>query len=271
MKCDTKYPIFLIHGTGFRDYKHFNYWGRIPSALEEEGASIHYGNQDCWGSVADNASIIKDTLEKFFEETQCEKVNILAHSKGGLEARYLISTLGMESKIASLTTIATPHHGSKSIDFVSKFPIWMFHFIAFFVNSFSRFVGDKKPDFFTTSTQFSTKYMHEFNKNNPDSAEVYYQSYATVMKNPLSDILLWFPNFIINLIEGENDGLVTPESAKWTNFKGVLRGQTRRGISHVDSIDARRKYFHSPKSVTGESNVLEFYINLVSELKKMGF
>jgi len=29
-KCQTKYPIVLIHGAGFRDRKLLNYWGRSP-------------------------------------------------------------------------------------------------------------------------------------------------------------------------------------------------------------------------------------------------
>lgn len=39
------------------------------------------------------------------EETGCEKVNIIAHSKGGLDSRYAISRLGMDQYTASLTTI----------------------------------------------------------------------------------------------------------------------------------------------------------------------
>ena len=34
--CKTKYPILLVHGVFFRDFKHFNYWGRIPAELEKK-------------------------------------------------------------------------------------------------------------------------------------------------------------------------------------------------------------------------------------------
>ena len=38
-----------------------------------------------------------------------------------------------------------------------------------------------------------------------DSPEVYYQSYISVMKDCLSDILLTIPYFFIKILEGEND------------------------------------------------------------------
>ena len=41
--CATKYPILLVHGVCFRDFKHLNYWGRIPKELEKNGATVYYG------------------------------------------------------------------------------------------------------------------------------------------------------------------------------------------------------------------------------------
>lgn len=40
------------------------------------------------------------------------RVHILAHSMGGLDARWVIVQEGMADRIASLTTIATPHRGT---------------------------------------------------------------------------------------------------------------------------------------------------------------
>ena len=82
MRCQTKYPIFLIHGAGFRDRKRLGYWGRIPGALEKHGATVIYGKQDAWGSVEKNAEIIKQNLDEYVVGTNCGKVNIIAHSKG---------------------------------------------------------------------------------------------------------------------------------------------------------------------------------------------
>ena len=271
MDCDTKYPIMLIHGAGFRDRKYLNYWGRIPSALTKQGAMLFYGHQDSWGSVEYNAGIIKDNLNKIIAETNIEKVNIIAHSKGGLEARYMISSLGMADKVASLTTIATTHHGSKTIDLFCKLPESLYKLASFFTNIFFRMLGDKKPDFFSASRQFTTLNMKNFNEQNPDAPSVYYQSYAAVMKNPFSDLILFWPNLFVWLIEGENDGLVTPESAKWTNFKGILRGTTLRGISHADEVDARRMNYTRKIASETVSDIREVYVKIVSDLKQMGF
>jgi len=260
----------LVHGAGFRDQKYLNYWGRIPAALEKQGAKLFYGHQDSWGSIEYNAGVLKDNLTRILNETNCKKVNIIAHSKGGLEARYLISSLGMADNIASLTTIATPHHGSKTIDLLCRLPEWLYRAASFFTNLFFRMLGDQKPDFFTASRQFSTVHMKRFNEQNPDALSVYYQSYAAVMKNPFSDLILFWPNLFVWLIEGESDGLVTPESATWTNFRGVLRRSTRRGISHADEVDVRRRNFTKKICEKGIFDIREFYIDLISDLKQTG-
>ena len=82
-----KYPVLLVHGMGFKDYKLVNYWGRIPEALEKNGAEVYYGRQDSNGSIESNAEQLKISLDVALEKSGAEKVNIIAHSKGGLEAR----------------------------------------------------------------------------------------------------------------------------------------------------------------------------------------
>lgn len=271
MQCETKYPILLVHGAGFRDRKQLGYWGRIPRALEQNGATLFYGHQDSWGSIEHNAATLKVNLQKILDELACDKVNIIAHSKGGLEARYMISSLGMAGHVASLTTIATPHNGSKTMDLLLRLPGRLYRIAAFFVNRFFRLLGDENPDFCAASRQFSTRFLREFADDNPDSPQVYGQSYAAVMKYTFSDVLLFWPNLIIRLIEGENDGLVTPDSARWAHFRGVLRGATWRGISHADVVDVRRMDFCKRHDSGGVCDIRAFYVSLVAELKQMGF
>ena len=271
MTCQTRYPILLIHGAGFRDRKYLRYWGRIPKALERQGARIYYGHQDAWGSVEHNAAVVKASLEKILAETGCEKVNIIAHSKGGLDARCMLSSLGMAGHAASLTTIASPHNGSKTVDLLCRLPKFLFKLAAFFANLFFRIAGDKKPDFYTASRQFTTDSMAAFNAQNPDIPGVYYQSYAAVMKSPFSDIFMFWPCLIVGLVEGGNDGLVTPAAAAWGNFRGVLRGATGRGISHPDEVDVRRMNFTRKAREGGVNDIRQVYIDIVSELKQMGY
>ena len=68
--CKTKYPILMVHGMGFRDRKYFNYWGRIPKILKENGADIYYGHQDSNGSIETNAYVLKDTVMDILNETK---------------------------------------------------------------------------------------------------------------------------------------------------------------------------------------------------------
>ncbi len=270
-ECNTKYPLVLIHGTGFRDRKHLNYWGRIPKVLIDRGCLIFYGQQDSWATIENNAAIIKNNIEKIIAETSAEKVNLIAHSKGGLEARYLISSLQMSDKIASLTTIATPHHGSKTMDLICKLPRFLFSLVSVFANLWFRIIGDSKPDFHSACRQFTTYFAEKFNAENPDVEGVHYQSYAAVMKNSFSDMFMFIPHFVVNLIEGENDGLVTLKAAEWTNFKSVLRGSTNRGISHADEVDVRRMRLSRTKSLEHVNDICDIYIQIVKELKCLGY
>lgn len=53
--CATKYPLLLVHGVFFRDYRYLNYWGRIPRTLEKYGAVVYYGKHQSAASVCDSA------------------------------------------------------------------------------------------------------------------------------------------------------------------------------------------------------------------------
>ena len=269
--CETRYPLFLVHGLGFRDRKRLGYWGRIPKALEQHGAAVFFGGQDGGGSVEGNAAQLKERLEEILTETGCSKVNIIAHSKGGLEARSLISTLGMGEHVASLTTISTPHHGSQTVDRLLRLPAFLVRACASLCNVSFRLMGDKAPDALAAFHMLSTGAAGEFNQRTPDVPGVYYQSYAFVLSHSRSDMLLFLPHLAVNWVEGENDGLLTPASARWTNFRGVVRSASGRGISHCDQVDLRRRRL-TKKRVEGRvSDVTEFYVSLVAELKEKGF
>ena len=262
--CSTRYPLLLVHGVGFRDLRYFNYWGRIPRELARYGADIYYGNQEAFATVAYNAGDIYRKIQEICRETGCEKVNIIAHSKGGLDSRYAISRLGAAPMVASLTTINTPHRGCRFVDYACRLPEGLYRAIAgVFDLWFSRF-GDSHPDFYTATHQFSTRASICFNEEVADAPGVYYQSYASVMRDFLSDPLLWFPYLIIRAVDGKNDGLVTPESAMWGEFKGTIANRKHRGISHGDMIDLKREDYKG-------FDVTEFYVELVKTLKEEGF
>lgn len=261
--CKTRYPLILVHGIGFRDLRYFNYWGRIPRELTRYGARIFYGNQEALGTIEYNAQDIKKKILEVVAETGCEKVNIIAHSKGGLDSRYAISRLGMDRYTASLTTICTPHRGCRFVDYACRLPEGLYRFVAKrFDRAFSLF-GDRNPDFYTATHQFSTQTSQQFNENVPDCPNVYYQSYASRMKGALSDPLLSIPYCMIRPLEGDNDGLVSTASARWGEFRGIIQNDRHRGISHGDMIDLKREDYKG-------FDVVECYVGIVAELAERG-
>ncbi len=262
--CRTRYPLVMVHGIGFRDLRYFNYWGRIPQELQRNGATVYYGNQEAFGTIVYNAGDIRERILQVQKETGCEKVNLIAHSKGGLDARYAVSRLGMAPYVASLTTMNTPHRGCRFVDYACRLPDGLYRFVAScFDRTFRRF-GDRNPDFYTSTHQFSTRDSARFNEEVPDMPGVYYQSYASKMKYPWSHLLLGIPYCMIRPLEGDNDGLVSVESAKWGEFKGVFSNKKARGISHGDIIDLKREDYKG-------FDVVETYVCIVKELKEKGF
>lgn len=267
---NLKYPIMLVHGLGFHDNLFFKNWGRIPDALRKEGCRVFFGNQDGNATVEENGKALYKRIRSILKKTGAEKMNVIAHSKGGMEMRYAISTLGADKYVASLTTVATPHNGSKTMDLIMRSPKWLIGAAAFCYDTLSYFIGDKHPDSYKALESFTTKYTKRFNKENPDSPNVYYQSYAFLLRNQLGEPLEFLPYTLVKLIEGDNDGFMTPESAKWGDFRGVYTGAGLRGISHIDVLDFFRKPFTDVKG-EGVSDIVDFYTGLVKELSEMGY
>lgn len=263
--CKTKYPILMVHGIFFRDWQLFNYWGRVPAALIRNGASVYYGKQQSARSVHDSAEELKNTILKVIEETGAEKVNIIAHSKGGLDSRYAISQLGMDKYVATLTTINTPHMGCDMVDFLlGKVSEKWQDKISRRYNSIFGKLGDSAPDFMAGVHDLSAIRMKELNLQMPDSPDVSYRSVMSVMKCAISaGFPLCFSYLLIKKLNGDNDGLVWEESAKHGQFRRIDNNHIR-GISHGDVIDLMRE------NIEGY-DVREFYTGLVAELKSQGF
>lgn len=269
----TRYPLLLVHGMGFRDRKNRCYWGRTAKLLERHGARVFFGGQDSNGSVEYNAKCVKRSLLAALEKTGAEKVNILAHSKGGLEARYLITRLGCADKVASLTTLATPHRGSVTVDrLMGLVPQGVIRAGCKPIDLWFGLLGDKNPDTYAAICAFRTADAERFNEETPDMPGIFYQSYGFIMKSAFSDGLMWFSNMVVGCFEGANDGLLPPRAVKWTNYRGTYTGIDSRGISHFDETDFRRRRL-SDKS-RGKRNEIgdipEFYLEIVKRLKKRG-
>ena len=264
--CQTKYPILMVHGVFFRDFDHFNYWGRIPAELEANGAKIFYGNHNSAASVEDSAKELELRIREIIKETGCEKVNVIAHSKGGLDTRTAIALNGIAPYVASLTTINTPHRGCEFADYLlNKIPHKTQLTVAKTYNAAAEKLGDKNPDFLAAVFDLTSENCKKRNEIVKDSKEVYYQSVGSKLNKSASG---QFPlNFTYNLVkyfDGPNDGLVGEKSFVWGDSYQFLTVKGKRGISHGDMIDLNKE------NIPG-FDVREFFVQLVYDLKKKGF
>lgn len=146
--CATRYPVLLVHGVFFRDTKVLNYWGRVPAELQRNGAVIYYGEHQSAASVPDSAHELTERIRSIVETTGCGKVNVIAHSKGGLDMRYAIARCGAAPYVASLTTINTPHRGCGFADYLlEKIPLAAQKQVESAYNAAAARLGDSQPDF----------------------------------------------------------------------------------------------------------------------------
>lgn len=269
--CATKYPIMLIHGIGYRDGADRKYWGRIPDFLKERGASLYFGNQEPFGFVRQNAACLKEAAEFALKDSGAQKLNLIAHSKGGIEARYLISRLGMAEQIASLTTIATPHRGIRAMDELKARSDKSYKALVLLFNTMLRADGGERNSSLSVYEQMTADYMKVFNQLVPDKEQVYYQSYAFDMKNVASNPAMGIFYALVKKTEGKNDGLVSVESAKWGNFRGVYTGPGTCGISHPGAVDYRERVVTDRRTGGGLVDITHLYWDIAEGLKDMGF
>lgn len=265
--CRTKYPVVMIHGIFFRDFKYFNYWGRIPVELEKNGADIYYGNHESATPVNKAGEELAARIKEILKETGAEKVNIIAHSKGGLDSRYMISKCGMDKYVASLTTINTPHRGCEFADYLldKKISKNNQELVAAAYNAALKNLGDKEPDFLSSVSDLTHSACEKFNNDVKDSDKVYYQSFGSKLNFPKSgQFPLNYSYRLVKKFDGANDGLVGEKSFEWGSKFTFITTSGIRGISHGDMIDLNRE------NIPG-FDVREFYVQLVSDLREKGF
>lgn len=218
MEIKTKYPILLVHGILARDKTksdRLKTWGNLPCYLCKHGVKVFFGNTDACGSIKDNANKIKETVEKIINKYGYEKVNIIAHSKGGIESRYAITKLGIHDKVASLTTINTPHRGAALADIAVKaIPEKIYRKITTKIDKDATAKGDAHADFYASSHELTTKYCDNLNKELPDSDDVVYQSITLYTK--IGPPYYWPTKLLLWIFRNkQNDGIVSKKSSIW--------------------------------------------------------
>ena len=263
--CKTKYPILLVHGVFFRDFKYFGYWGRIPGQLRRNGASVYFGNQPSADSIGNCAKILTERIQQIIHETGCEKVNIIAHSKGGLDCRYALAFCGAAPYVASLTTVSTPHRGSEFADYMlTRVSAKNQHRFCSAYNKTLNKLGEPEADLMTAVRELTTEHCTALDKRMHQPEGILCQSFGSKMNKPLKGRFpMNFTGVVMGYLAQDNDGIVGADSFPWGDRYTLLTSDSPVGISHCDMTDLNRTNLP-------DFDIREFYVQLVAELKEKG-
>lgn len=259
----VRHPILLCHG-----------YGAIASVikpsplhdacmlLRSHSVVVSAPNIVPYARIEIRAEAWVKLVDQLLAETGAEKLNIVAHSMGGLDMRYALSKLDIADKVASLTTVASPHRGTSLAEFALKAPSRVREKFADFFD----WVGNNiypqiKSDALGPVRQLTREYVqNEFNPDTPDAEGVAYYSYSAAVGegtgHPIHPITRYQNKFIYEK-EGLNDGFVSVESARWGKHLGTI------DISHLEQMKLRvdKKRIPAWKS---------FWIDVVRRLAENG-
>jgi len=267
------YPIVLAHGIARFDIvskqlldidnrdsmDSLHYFKNIRTHLQSRGFSVRHTNVDWAGSVHDRARSLKRQIEGLLEDDALRpgKIHIIAHSMGGLDARHMLydnREEGFHERIASLTTIATPHNGSPVAD------------------SFVSDVGDllTRLGIGEGAHYLTAQACREFNQDSEAfelGCGVHFRSYAGSQRRRYIFTPLKAAWSIIHKCEGDNDGLVSVESAKWREEyfrKLILDADHFNLCGWWDFPEILR--WRLPRMLEGE--IKDFYLCIAERLAK---
>jgi triacylglycerol lipase len=187
----------------------------------------------------DRAKALAKEIDDAFPEGD---IHIIAHSMGGLDSRVLIKRnhLGLSARIKSLTTVATPHRGTRVADLLlGERPKEDSAAFGDAIAGAIRFLGLADGALKDLSTAGAAAIP---NPQAPNDG-IRYRSYAAVGRPPGFFSFLGFPRkqtcaaflltyrYLQSVKDGENDGLVPLRSAQYGDFQ-----ENRWQCDHADAI-----------------------------------
>jgi len=177
----------------------WEYFKGVRPMLERMGLDVMVP-QLPWGQTIERrAGFLADQLKH-----ESGPFHLIAHSMGGLDSRHYITHLGGHEKVASLTTLATPHRGSTAAD--HEMQTW-----------YSPYRHLPAVPCLTRAS------MREFNIQTPDHKNVAYRSYSAARNISRLPWLTRRFGRLIAAAEGENDSQVSVTSARWGKHLGTLK------------------------------------------------
>lgn len=267
----TRYPIVLAHGmAGFDElFGVYDYWFGIPGTLRRDGARVFVTEVPQFNSTALRGAALLDQIEEILAVTGAGKVNLIGHSHGGLDVRWVAANA--PQLVASVTTVGTPHQGADLADFLrnnvsgGSFTEVV---LSFFANSLGSILAlisgswDNPQDAIAALDSLTTAGAAAFNASYPLGLPttpcgegprsvngIYYYSWSgdralTNILDP-SDALLALTSLVYN---SQNDGLVESCSS---HFGRVIRDDYR--LNHLDEVNQVSGLVHlfgpDPKSL----------------------
>jgi triacylglycerol lipase len=248
-----RHPVIFCHGMLAFTTLHLqlpanlNCFSPLSEFLRQRGFRVLFPQVAPTKGVADRAAELRDQIRGWTDEP----VNVIAHSMGGLDARYLITHLGMADRVRSLTTVATPHHGTHLVDWF----LTNFHRRVPLLRAFEA-LGVSLDGFRDCRPEACVA----FNAATPDMSGVAYFSYGGAV--PVSRVtpVLRRAWSLLTATEGPNDGMVSDASARWGQYVGTV---------HAD-------HFAQTPDMTfvrpGEDfDAAGFYCGLLEDLARRGF
>jgi triacylglycerol lipase len=114
----TKYPIVLCHGmAGFDSlFGVVDYFYGIESGLTSGGAAVYVTHVPAFNSTEARGEALLAEVEDIAARSGAAKVNLIGHSHGGLDVRYVAAM--RPDLVASVTTVGSPHKGAELADYL---------------------------------------------------------------------------------------------------------------------------------------------------------
>ena len=247
-------PVVLHHGLmGFGDISvgpiKIPYFRGIDRALRERGHGLIISRVHPTGSIERRARELKANIERGLEQTDGneDRVIVIAHSMGGLDARYMIAKLGMHDRVAALLTITSPHRGSPYADWCLE-------------NLGRRLGGLKLIKCLGLDMEaiadLTTESCRKFNRRIKNVPGVLYFSVSAA--RPWHRVPPWamHSHKVIAGAEGENDGLVSVKSSTWGEHLGVWPTDHWHAVNHKMIVEI--------KQPTG--SVLPYYMKAIDRV-----
>ena len=271
----TRYPIVFLHGMAGTDtfVGVMDYWYGVGPLLTQMGYLLRMPPGGALAEPAQRAAEFSAAIDEMELDGIGRRFNLIAHSQGGVDGRYMIGAMDQGHRIASLTTVASPHHGSPFADIAAGtvFSVpGLNHLIDEALTQFTEFLDLGPGELAEATHAVTTAAMADFNESVPDSPDTAYFSWSgrtcgyaelscqDANNGEIVDPMFWASYRLIDALAGENDGLVPVESAKWGTHLGIL------SADHLDEIGL----------LFGESGTFDhesFYLAEARRLSAAGF